>query len=362
MDDFVNFTRILYKDCKQYVPDLDSDIRGTFDPAKNPGLEVSDVQPFIAYKDGKVAGRIVGIINHNANEKWETKTVRFGFIEFIDDQQVSAALLQAVEQWGKEHGMTDIQGPLGITDFDKEGMLIEDFDKMGSMTAIYNYPYYPEHMKALGYEKAVDWVQVVVKIPEQVPERYQRVSDLSKKMFHLNLRKLTKKELKGGYIYRIFELLNKAYAPLYGFSQFTEKQADLFLKNYLPVLNMDFCPMIEDEDGNLISLAVTIGSVAKALQKSKGKMLPLGWFHLLKALKWKPEKSAELLLVAVDPEYQGLGVNALIFADLIPVYNKYGIKVAETGPQLENNIKELSQWKYMNPETVKRRRCWKKNI
>lgn len=363
MDDFVKLAEYIYADYPCYVPDLEMDVRDTFNPCKNAGLECSVVQPFIAYDgDGKPVGRIAGIINRRANEKWNTQNVRFGFIEFIDDRNVSAALLDAVEQWGREQNMNHIQGPMGIFDFDKEGMLIEDYDRTGSMITIYNPPYYPRHMEALGYEKDVDWVQMRFDVPREVPAKYARVARLSKEMFGLHIRKLTAKDIFSGYGKKVFDLINLTYAPLFGYTELSEKQIDLYLNRYLPLIDKQMIPIIENEKNEIVGVAITMNSLSHALQKSKGRLLPFGWFHLLRALTWKREDKAELLLNAVHPDYQGLGVNALFFDDLIPVYNKCGIKWAETGPQLEDNIRELSQWKPLNPTIVKRRRCYKKKL
>ena len=364
MDDFVRFPHRLYKYTPQYVPDLDQDIRDTFAPDKNPGLEYSDIQPFVAYdKNGRCVGRIAGIINRRANEKWNTPNVRFGFIEFIDDRDVSSALLQAVADWGRERGMVNIQGPLGISDFDKEGMLVEGFGEMGSMVTIYNPSYYPHHMELLGFKKEVDWVQIQIEVPQEVPQKYVRVANLTKEMFGLHFKKLTKKDVfEGGYGKRVFDLLNIAYSPLFGYSAFTDKQIDAFLNRYIPLMNLDMVSVIEDAHGRLIGAGISMGSLSHALRKSRGKLLPWGWFHLLKALKWKHEDKAELLLIGVHPDYQGLGVNALFFNDLIPTYNRLGYTWAETGPQLEDNVRELSQWKPLHPKLVKRRRCYTKEI
>ena len=357
MNDFVRLPRELYEGCPYYVPDLEMDIRETFDPRKNAGLEFSDIQPFIAYDaDGKAVGRIA-----RANEKWKTKNVRFGLIEFIDDPDVSAALLHAVEAWGKERGMEHIQGPMGIFDFDKEGMLVEDFDQLGSMITIYP-PYYPKHLEALGYEKEVDWVQIRINVPEEVPAKYARVAKLSKEMFGLHVRKLTQKDIAQGYARKVFELLNQAYAPLFGYTELSDRQIDDYAKRYIPLMDLELVPIIENEAGELIGVAITMTSLSHALQKSEGRLLPFGWFHLVRALKWKRDEKAELFLIAVRPDYQGLGVNALVFDDLIPIYNKLHIRWAETGPQLETNVKELSQWKPLNPSFTKRRRCYTKRI
>ena len=359
---FINFPLNLYNGNEQYVPEMANDVRDSFNPEKNHGLKFTEVQAFIAEKDGEVVGRIAGIINSRANKKWNTFIVRFGYIDFIDDLDVSKALLDTVAKWGKERGMTEIQGPLGITDFDKEGMLVEDFDRLGSMIDIYNYPYYPKHMESHGYSKIVDWLQIRVEIPSEIPLRYARVAKLSSEMYGLKVRKVTLQEAFNGEGRRVFELMNQAYAPLFGYSSFTPNQVDYFLKMYLPVADMDLIPLVENEKGELVAAAVTMASMSRALQKSKGKLFPTGWWHMLKALKIKHEDTVNMMLIAVRPDMQGLGVNALIFNDLIPIYNKKGYKYAETGPQLEDNVKELSQWKPLNPETLKRRRCYGKMI
>lgn len=364
MNDFVEFPETIYKDCPYYVPDLEMDVRNMFNPKKNAGLECSEIQAFVAY-DSNVhpVGRIAGIINHRANEKWKTQNVRFGFFDFVDDLEVSSALLEAVIQWGKERNTTSIQGPMGITDFDKEGMLVEDFDRLGSMNTYYNYAYYPQHMEALGYEKEVDWVQVRIQIPSEIPTKYARVARLSKEMFDLKVKKITDKDItRGGYGHKIFQLLNTAYSPIFGFTEFTDRQIDDFIKMYLGLIDKRLVTVVENEKDEVIGVAVSMCSLSHALRKSGGKLFPFGWYYLLKALKWKPEPMADLLLIAVRPDYQMLGVNALFFDDLIPIYNQYGIEWAETGPQLEDNVRELTQWKPLNPTFIKRRRCYKKKL
>ena len=365
MDDFVSLPHRLYADCPYYVPDLDSDIRDTFNPHKNAGLEFSEIQAFVAYytNSPEPVGRIAAILNHRANNKWGTKNVRFGFIEFIDDIAISKALIEAVSHWGRTRGMTHIQGPMGIFDFDKEGMLVEDFDRMGSMITLYNPPYYPQHLEALGFRKEVDWVQWQIEIPKEVPAKYARVAKLSKELFGLTTRKLTDRQiLREGYGKRAFDLLNRAYSPLFGYTELTDRQIDDFLHRYIPLVDKRMISIVENKHGKLIGIAISMHSLTLALRKSQGKLFPFGWFHLLRALKWQPEGRAELMLIAVDPDYQGYGVNALFFADLIPVYNQLGIRWAETGPQLETNVRELTQWKPLHPTLVKRRRCYTKEI
>ena len=363
MDDFLNVTDKIYAGCSQYVPDMRSDVRAMFNSIGDASQRTSEAQPFVAYRGQEVVGRVVGVVNKKANDTWKTHNVRFSMIEFIDDLAVSKALLDAVEAWGKAQGMDKLQGPMGVTDFDKEGMLVEDFELRGSMTAYYNPAYYPKHMEQLGFEKEVDWLQIRINIPKEVPARYVRVAQYAREQFGLKVKFAKRHEVqKGEYGPKIFKLLNEAYAPIFGFSAFSQKQAQMFLDKYVPLFKMDMVPLVENEQGELVGIAVTMPSLTEALQKSHGRLWPTGWYHLLKSLKWKHEDNTEMLLVAVRPDYQGLGVNTLFFDKLIPIYNKYGIKWAETGPQLEDNVRELTQWKPLHPETVKRRRCWMRKI
>lgn len=363
MNDFLSVPDIIYAGCGQYVPDMRSDVRSMFTSSEDANERTSEVQPFVAYRGQEVVGRVVGVVNKKANNTWKTRNVRFSMIEFIDDPAVSKALLDTVEAWGKAQGMERLQGPMGVTDFDKEGMLVEDFELRGSMTAYYNPDYYPRHMELLGLKKEVDWLQVRINIPQEVPPRYARVAQYAREQIGLTVKKASRREvLRGTYGPKIFKLLNEAYAPIFGFSAFSPKQAQKFLDKYVPLFNMDMIPLVENAEGELVGIAVTMPSLTEALQKSRGRLWPTGWFHLLKALKWQHEDNTEMLLVAVRPDYQGMGVNALFFDDLIPIYNKYGIKWAETGPQLEDNVRELTQWKPLHPEIVKRRRCWMKEI
>ena len=363
MNDFLSVPDIIYAGCGQYVPDMRSDVRSMFTSSEDANERTSEVQPFVAYRGQEVVGRVVGVVNKKANNTWKTRNVRFSMIEFIDDPAVSKALLDTVEAWGKAQGMERLQGPMGVTDFDKEGMLVEDFELRGSMTAYYNPDYYPRHMELLGLKKEVDWLQVRINIPQEVPPRYARVAQYAREQIGLTVKKASRREvLRGAYGPKIFKLLNEAYAPIFGFSAFSPKQAQKFLDKYVPLFNMDMIPLVENAEGELVGIAVTMPSLTEALQKSRGRLWPTGWYHLLKALKWQHEDNTEMLLVAVRPDYQGMGVNALFFDNLIPIYNKYGIKWAETGPQLEDNVRELTQWKPLHPEIVKRRRCWMKEI
>lgn len=359
---FISFPHTLYQKYDNYVPDLDSDVEGFFNPKKNRNLAYADVQPFLAMRDGEVVGRIAGVVSHKSNSTWNKRIVRFTYIEFIDDLDVSKALLDTVAEWGKSFGMNEIQGPMGIIDFDKEGMLIEDFDLPGCFMEFWNPPYYKSHMEQLGFKKGADWLQIRFEVPEQIPPRFQRVADYSKQEFGVHVVRKTKKEITQSYSHKIFKLLNESFAQLYGFAPFSEEQAEEVLARFLPFLDMDMVPIVEDNKGELVGIAVTCRDFSDGIKKTHGKLLPFGWLHLLKAIKLGKQDKAQLMIIGIRPDMQGMGVNATIFAHLIPVYHKLGIKWCETNPQLDTNVRELSQWKPLNPKTVKRRRCWQKGI
>ncbi|NDV64186.1 N-acetyltransferase [Bacteroides sp. 224] len=361
---FIRFNYELYKNNPYSVPDLYDDMINTFSKEKNAAFEFCEAEYFLAYKEKKLVGRIVAIINNKANEVWNKKEVRFGWIDFIDDIEVSSALLKAVEEWGKAKGMTQIQGPLGFTDFDAEGMLVEGFDQLSTMASTYNYPYYPQHLEKLGFEKDADWVEFKIFIPDAIPEKHQRISALIQKKYNLKIKKYTSaKKIAADYGQAIFELMNEAYQPLYGYSPLTQKQIDQYVKMYLPIVDLRMVTLITDAEDKLVAVGISMPSLSEALQKAKGRLLPFGWYHLLKTLFLKKySKTLDLLLVAVKPEYQNKGVNALLFSDLIPVYQKLGFIFAESNPELEMNGKVQAQWEYFKTEQHKRRRAYTKKI
>lgn len=364
LKEFIRFNYNLYKENPYSVPDLYEDILDTFSPTKNPAFAFCEADYFLAYKDDKLVGRVAAIINKRANETWDKKEVRFGWIDFIDDPEVSEALINAVIKWGKERGMNAIVGPLGFTDMDAEGMLVEGFDELSTMATIYNYPYYPQHIERLGFEKDADWVEYKIFIPKEMPEKHRRISEMLMKRYNLKIKKLTsRKEIKeNNYGQKIFDLINEAYAPLYGYSKMTQAQIDQYVNTYLSILDLRMVTLVEDEQKNLIAVGISMASLSEALQKAKGKMYPFGWYHLAKALFLKRPKVLDLLLVAVKPEYQNKGVNALLFYDLIPVYQQLGFVYAESNPELELNSKVQGQWTYFENKQHKRRRAYKKEI
>ena len=360
---FIRFNYELYKENPYSVPDLYNDMLSTFDRNKNAAFEFCEAEYFLAYKDDKLVGRIAAIINRRANEQWNQRTVRFGWIDFLDDVEVPRALLDTVEKWGKERGMTSIQGPLGFTDFDAEGMLIEGYEELSTMATIYNYPYYPRYMEQLGYEKEVDWVEYKIYVPEDIPEKHRRISEIIMKKYGLKIKKYTSsKKIAQEYGQAIFELMNEAYAPLYSYSALTQRQIDQYVKMYLPILNLQMVTLVVDAEDKLVAVGISMASLSKALQQAKGKLFPFGWWYLLKALFIKRPPILDLLLVAVKPDYQNKGVNALLFYDLIPIYRKLGFVYGESNPELELNDKVQAQWDYFETQQHKRRRAYKKQI
>lgn len=359
---FIRFNYEMYKDNPYSVPDLYDDMLNTFSRDKNAAFEFCEADYFMAYKDGKPVGRVAAIMNNRANETWNKKEVRFGWIDFIDDAEVSDALLKTVEAWGKERGATEIVGPLGFTDFDAEGMLVEGFDQLSTMATIYNHPYYPEHMVKHGYEKDADWVEFKIYIPDAIPDKHKRISEIIMRKYGLKIVKCTSKDIKK-YGQAIFDLMNEAYSQLYGYSALSPKQIKQYIKMFLPILDLRMVTLVVDSEDQVIAAGISMPSLSEALQKAKGRLLPFGWYHLLKVIFLKKyPKVLDLLLVAVKPEYQNKGVNALLFYDLIPVYQKIGFEYAESNPELELNGKVQAQWEYFKTEQHKRRRCFKKNL
>lgn len=363
MKTFARFGNRLYKGNKYYVPSMPFDDLNTFDKDKNGAFEFSEAEFYLAYKDGKVVGRVAAIINHKANDAWNVKQVRFGWIDFIDDIEVSAALLNAVEEFGKAHGMTQIVGPLGFTDFDPEGMLVEGFDRVSTMALIYNYPYYPEHMKKLGYYKETGWVEYRITIPDALPEQHVRLAELVKKRYNLKVRKMTVRQIKKeNYGRKLFKLINETYCVLYGYSLLSEKQIDQYVDTYLSLVDAKMLTFVEDADGDLIGAGISIPSLAEPLQKCNGEIFPFGWWYLLKTMFIKKPDTLDLLLIGVRPDYQNRGVNSLVFVDLFENYRKLGFKYAETNANLETNVKVQAMWDPFEKELHKRRWVFGKDL
>lgn len=359
---FTRFSIDLYKGNDCFVPPLIHDDVNTLSPKVNPAFDFCQCQCFMAWRDGKPVGRIAGIINNVVNGRTGNKDLRFGFVDFIDDAEVADALFEACADWGRSKGMTSMVGPMGFTDMDHEGMLVEGFDQLGTMATIYNYPYYPAHMERMGFRPEAEWIEMAVKVPDAIPEKYARIARLVQERNNLKVLKFkSRKKIKEQYGRALFELINEAYDNLYGYSPLSPRQIEYYIDMYLGILNLDFVTVVVDSDDKLVAVGISIQSFSRALQKSRGRLFPIGWWHLLGALRGKADY-VDLLLIAVKPEYQNKGVNALLFADLIPYYIKAGFKHAETNPELAANTKVRDQWQYFDARLHKRRRSFRKDL
>lgn len=359
---YVKFEIDLYNGNPCYVPPLVMDEMATLSPDRNPAFDHCSAQMFMAYRDDRPAGRITAIINDLVNRKEGNKAMRFGFVDYIDDAEVVDALFAAAEDWGRKHGCTAMIGPMGFSDMDHEGMLIEGFDEMGTMATIYNYPYYPRHMERMGFVKDADWVEYRIKVPDGVPDKHRRIADIVSRKYGLRLATYSsRKELRTRYGQALFDLINEAYADLYGYSPLTRREIDYYIDIYLGILRLEDIAVVVDADDRLIAVGISMPSMSEALRKSRGRLFPMGWYHLLKALRGHVDV-VDLLLVAVRPEYQSKGVNALLFTHLIPNFIAGGYKYAESNLELEGNENVQKQWEYFERRQHRRRRAWRREI
>ena len=360
---FIEFANDLYKDCPYYCPPLFFDEMNCFDAEKNPALEVCEYQLWMAYREGKPVGRVAGIINRKANEKWNYKHVRFGWFDFIDDLEVSKALLDTVAAWGKERGMDALNGPVGFTDFDHEGLLLEGYEYLAPMASLYNYPYYVKHIEAYGLTKEADWIELQVYPPQGCPERLDRIAEIVKQRSHVRVDKVkNSRELVRKYGIQYMDVIDEAYQKLYNFQPMTDKQKNYYKNMYFPILNFDFVTLVVNEKDEIVGVGLGMPDISNALRKCGGHLLPLGWYHILKALKAKHMKVFNLLLIAVRPDYQNTGVNALFFQDQIPRMNAYGITTLETTCILETNTKNIANFTQFDHKQHKRRRAYLKPL
>lgn len=359
---YIEFGINLYKGNDCYVPPLVDDEIDTLLPDKNPAFEHCEAQSFMAFRDGQPAGRITAIINHAQNRRTGLNEARFGWVDFIDDNDTVDALFDAAEQWARDKGMESMVGPLGFTDMDHEGMLIEGFDQLGTMATIYNYPYYPRHLERRGYSKDADWVEFRIEVPGQLPDKYLRIADIVRRKYELRtLRFTSRKKIKEEYGTALFELINTAYDKLYGYAPLTPKQIQYYIDAYLGMIRLDCISVVVDKNDRLVAVGISIPSLSRALRKSEGKLWPFGWWHLLRALRGK-NTVVDLLLIGVAPEYLGKGVNALLFCDLVDSFNRNGFQYAESNPELEDNANVQNQWQYFNHRQHRRRRAYRKAL
>ena len=360
---FVDYPNKLYRDVPQFVPAFYGDDLADWDEKKNPAFSYCEGKRWLAWRDGEIVGRIGAILSHKANEKWGTRRMRFSQVDFIDDPEVSAALFAAVEDWAREKGCDQIHGPLGFCDMDREGMLVEGFDRRSMFITYYNHPYYNDHLTALGYRKDTDWMEYLITVPtpdSEVAVKLHRIAEHVKKSRGFRVVETKNRLAYKPLIKKVFALVNEAYSPLYGTVDLTDEQIKKYSDKFIPLISPHCSCFVLDGEGELVAMGVSAPSMAIAMQKSRGRLFPFGWMGVLKALS--KNDTLDLFLIAVRPDLQGAAVNAIILDHLIREVPALGIRYAETGPQLETNSKVQSQWKLFEKEQHKRRRCYIKDI
>ncbi len=357
---FIDFPYMLYKGNAWFVPPLRFDERATLRRDKNPAFDYCEARYWLAFKNGKVAGRIAGIINHAYIRKWGKNYIRFGWLDFEADEKIATALLDRIESWGKERGMSAIHGPMGFTDLDHEGMLIEGFDQLGTLATAYNYPYYPQYLERSGYEKEVDWVEYRIKVPGKIPEKIERIAQIAMARGGFQVVQARRARDILPYAPEVFQLINQSYAGLHGVVELTDKQIKYYTSQYFSFIRPDFVTLVTDWDGKLAAFGITMPSLSLALQKAKGRLLPLGFLYLLAALK--KNSVGDMYLIAVRPDSQGKGVNAILMKEITGAYIRNGIQFAESNPELESNLQVQAIWKYYEALNHKRRRCFIKKF
>jgi ribosomal protein S18 acetylase RimI-like enzyme len=354
---FIEFPFSLYKNHPYWIPPLLMDEYHTLRRDKNPAFEYCRAKYWLAFKGGKLAGRIAGIISQRYIEKWGNQYARFGWVDFTDDAEVVKALFDTVEKWAREQGMTGIHGPLGFTDMDHEGMLVEGFEELGTLAAIYNHPYYPKQLDSLGYAKDVDWVEFEVKVPKEIPEKAGRVEKIVIQKTGVRVLEARKAKELLPYARQMFEVLNQAFASIYAFVPLTEKQINMYVKQYFSFILPDYTKILLDSDNKVAGFVIGMPSLSRALQKCQGRLFPFGFIHLLKAVS-KKNKQIDLYLGAIRPDLQGKGADALLMTEMSRSAMKNGVVSAETNIELEENVKVQSHWKYFESRQHKRRRCY----
>ena len=357
----MHFPNRLYKGNPYYVPQIESMDRDTLTPEKNHAFEVCESKYWLAYGEkGEVVGRVAGIVNWKYNEKTGERICRFGWLDFIDDPEVSKALMETVERYAKEKGLDEMSGPMGFLEFDASGVLVEGFDQLPTAYGKYNAPYYEEHLTALGYAKETDYVEYRILVPEVIPERYARMSQLVSIKNSLHEAPVRRRSDLMPYLDDLFKCLNSAYSQLHGFSELSKGQCDDLKKQFLGHVNIDYVSIILDSDERVVAFGVGLPSLAKAMQKADGSLYPFGWIHLLKALR--QNDTIDLLLIAIDEKYKNKGVNAMIFHKFAQGITKNGIRYIESTRELEDNTSVQNLWRYLEHDLIKRARTYEKRL
>jgi GNAT superfamily N-acetyltransferase len=357
---FAFFPYSLYRNNRFWVPPLRTEELNYLQKEKNPAFDFCDVKYWLALKDGKIVGRIAGIINKRFNERWNAKIARFGWFDFIDDSEVSSALLAAVEAWARASGMNHMHGPLGFTDMDGEGALVEGFEETSTLGSLYNYPYYTEHITTAGYLKDTDWIEFEVTMHPEVPEKIKRIAEIALERNKLKVLQVKKAKEIIPYAKEIFAVLNAAYKDLYGFVELSEKQVDMYIKQYFGFVRPEFVPIVLDAQGRVAAFGIAMPSLSRAMLKNNGRLFPFGAIRILKAIK--NNRKADLYLTAVRPDLQNKGVNAILIYEMHKAFIKHNIQKVETNRELEDNSKIQAQWRFYDARQHKRRRCYKKDI
>ncbi len=357
---FVHFPRTLYRGNPYWVPPMYQNVLNTFSPEKNAAYEYSRSRQWLAYRDGQIVGRVAAILSEGHRHRWNQSYMRFGWLDFIDDHAVSAALMEKVEEWARENGCTAVHGPLGFTDMDQAGMLVEGFNEPSTMATIYNHPYYPEHLERLGYRKDTDWIEYEITVPSEPDPKIAKLAGIILRRENLRLVTFTTKKEILSFAAQIFALFNESYRNLYGYIPLNDKQVAYYTKQYFGFIRPEFVPVVLNATGEMVAFGVTMPSLTRAMQKANGSLFPFGFFHLLRALK--KNDRADLYLIAVKPEYQGKGVNAVLINRINEVFIQNGIRKVESNPELEDNHLVQGQWKHFDTRQHKRRRCYIKHL
>ena len=360
LKDFIGFPYSLYRNNPYYVPPLRADQETVLRVDQNPAFDHCTAQYWLAYKNNRVVGRIAGIVNHAFIDKWKKKYARFGWFDFEEQEGVAPSLLSTCENWAKKQGMEALHGPMGFTNFDPAGMLVEGFDQPATISALYNYPYYVSAIEKAGYRKEVDWVEYKIQVAGTVPKKIEQLAKIVKRRNKVEVINPQKSQDIERYAHEIFKLINTCYSHLHGMVELTEKQIQFYIRQYLPIIRKDFITLVVNETGALIAFGITMPSLSKALQKANGSLFPFGFLHLF--MDMRKNNMGELCLVGVRPDYQGKGINALLLEEVNKSYIQNKIKVVESNPELEDNRQVQSLWDYYEARQHKRRRCYIKPL
>ena len=360
LKDFVKFSFELYKDCPYWVPPLINDELENFDVTKNPVFEHADAKFYLAYRDNKIVGKIAVIINWQEVKLQKKSKARFGWFDFIDDIEVSKALLEKAYEFGREHSLEHVEGPMGFSNLDKVGALSDGFDKVGTAITWYNYPYYIEHFEKLGFTKEKEYSESMFPFENVKPKFFKKASQIIKKRYEVKpINFKTTKEVMP-YVDKMFDLFNVSYENLSSFVAVSDVQKEYFKKKYIGLINPEYIKFVENKDGKLAAFSIVMPSYAEGLLKAKGKLFPFGFLHLMKAKN--NSKDVVFYLIGVDPEYKNKGVTAIIFEEYHKTFTEKNIRNCIRTPELENNTAIHNLWKHFDPVVYKRRRTYKKNL